>query len=85
MAYAPYKKWRAEAEAIAVKITRVEANNAALTKHLAAAEAELASLADRVGRNYVVTVGIDSHTPWCRSPDIMVKNRHDPLTDRQLK
>ena len=48
MAYAPYKKWRAEAEAIAVKITRVEANNAALTKHLGAAEAELASLTERL-------------------------------------
>ena len=30
-----------------------------------------------------MTVGIDSHTPWCRSFDIMVKNRHDLLTDRQ--
>ena len=39
----------------------------------------------RVGRTYVVTVGIDSHTPWCRSLDIMVKNRHDLLTDRERK
>ena len=37
----------------------------------------------RVGRTYVVTVGIDSLTPWCRSLDIMVNNHHDLLTDRQ--
>ena len=42
-------------------------------------------LLTRVGRTYVVTVGIDSHTPWCPSVDIMVKNRHDLLTDRQGK
>ena len=42
------KIWRAEVEAIGVKITRVEANNAALTKRLAAAEAELASLTERL-------------------------------------
>ena len=36
------KNWRAEAEAVGVKITRVETNNAALTKRLAVAEAEVA-------------------------------------------
>ena len=29
-------------------------------------------MVSRVGRTYVVTVEIESHTPWCQSFDIMV-------------
>ena len=49
------------------------------------ARAVLEKVTSRDEITYVVTVGIDSHTPWCWSLDIMVKNSHDLLTDRQKK